>query len=54
MTRRQYQNHRQGQPRPTAEQRRAAHEANLLHALEKIGWRVEKREPFKLYLAKAG
>lgn len=54
MTKKQYQAYKQGQPRPTSEQRRATHEANILKALEKDGWRIEKREPFRLFLVKAG
>lgn len=53
MTRKEYQRRKMATPRPTPEQRRATHEANLLKALEKIGWKVERREPYRLYLAKA-
>lgn len=54
MTKKQYQNRQQGQPRPTPEQKRANYERHLLAELTRIGWKVEPKGPYQLYLAKAG
>jgi hypothetical protein len=54
MTHKQAQARRMAIPRPTPEQRRAQHEQNLLTALERIGWTVERRAPYELYMRKEG
>ena len=53
MTKRQKQARRMAVPRPTPEQRREAREQWLLAELERVGWRIERREPVKMFLAKA-
>ncbi len=52
MTKREYQARKMAVPRPTPAQKRARYEAHLLAELTRIGWKVEPKGPYQLYLAK--